>query len=298
MRIAHLIMVHKNPNQLIRLIKRLQHPNADIYIHVDTKSDIEDFKHVLTLNHASFINNRVNCNWGGNSLLIGITTALNEVLSYNKGYGFINLISAQDYPLRSSEELYQYFKKNIGNNFISYEPADSIWWKKARGRYEKYHFTDLNFPGKYFVERIANKFLPTRKFPMPVELYGGCKSTWWTITEECAKHITEQLRHNHKLQNFIKYCWGTDEFVLTTLIMNSPFANKTNEDNMRYIDWSEKNAHPKLLDNNDFDAIKNSEMLFARKFEMDEPVLDRIDKELLNYGLNPQPDTFIQKSDS
>ncbi|MEQ7799523.1 beta-1,6-N-acetylglucosaminyltransferase [Pedobacter sp. ASV1-7] len=284
MRIAHLIMIHKDPNQTIRLIKRLQHPNADFYIHVDAKSNIEDFKDVVFADQITFINNRINCNWGGNSLLIGIATALHEVTAQNKGYDFINLLSAQDYPLKSSEELHQYFSEHIGQNFVSYEAADSFWWKKAKRRYEKYHFTDFNFPGKYFVERMANKFLPTRKFPLPIELYGGCKSTWWTISEACAKYITEQLRNDDKLQNFIKYCWGTDEFILTTLIMNSPFATMTIGDNMRYINWSEGKAHPKLLDNTDFETMKNSQMLFARKFEMDASILDRIDTELLGYS--------------
>lgn len=281
MRIAHLIMVHKNPNQVIRLIERLHHPNADFYIHLDAKSNIEDFKKVSSLNQVSFISNRINCNWGGNSLLIGILTSLNEILSYGKYYDFINLLSAQDYPLKSAEEIHKYFENNIGRNFVHYESADSLWLKKAKQRYEKYHFTDLNFPGKYFIERIANKFLPVREFPVPVKLFGGCKSTWWTITAECALHIKEEFWNNNKLQKFLKYCWGTDEFVLTTLIMNSPYADMTNSDNLRYIDWSEGNAHPKLLNTSDFETIKKSGMLFARKFEMDEAVLKQIDEELL-----------------
>lgn len=284
MRIAHIIMAHKNPDQLIRLIKRLHHPDAQFYVHIDLKSPIEDFRSIMKINQVSFINNRINCNWGGNSLLTGIIASMNEVLSLKKGYSFINLLSAQDYPILPPNDLHNYLNNNLNSNFISYEPENSDWWKLATARYEKYHLTDLNFIGKYAVERIINKLLPNRKFPIPVKLYGGCKSTWWTITEDCARYVSTQLGSKTKLNNFLKYCWGTDEFVLTTLVMNSSFAAQSKDDNLRYIDWSEGNAHPKLLNIDDFSAIKASGMFFARKFEMDEDVLDIIDKELL--GIN------------
>ncbi|MBB6502889.1 beta-1,6-N-acetylglucosaminyltransferase [Pedobacter cryoconitis] len=98
MRIAHIIMAHKNPDQLIRLIKRLHHPEADFYIHIDTKSAIEDFNLALSIVRVLFIKNRVNCNWGGNSLFLGIISSMNEVISLKKNYSFLNLLSVQDYP--------------------------------------------------------------------------------------------------------------------------------------------------------------------------------------------------------
>lgn len=281
MRIAHIIMVHKNPDQVIRLIRRLQHTNADFYVHIDAKSNIEEFEAVADLPQVSLIKKRVNCNWGGNSLFIGILTAVREVLSLNKGYSFLNLLSAQDYPLRSAAEIHEYFENNIGYNFISYEPADSKWWQAAVSRYERYHFTDLTFMGKHLAEKMVNIFLPTRRFPLPVTLYGGCKSTWWTISEDCANYISSQLSNNKRLSAFLKYCWGTDEFVLPTLIMNSPYKAKVVDDNLRYIDWSEGNARPKLLGIEDFSAMKESGMLIARKFEIDTLILDKIDQELL-----------------
>ena len=91
MRIAHIIMVHKNPEQLVRLIKRLKHPDADFYVHVDAKFNIDDFKSLSSFEQVFFIKNRVNCNWGGNTLFIGIITAMNEVLSLKKDYSFLNL---------------------------------------------------------------------------------------------------------------------------------------------------------------------------------------------------------------
>lgn len=65
MRVAHLIIVHKNPDQLLRLVKRLQHSNFDLFIHVDRKVPLEQFMFIKSEADLSFIKNRVTCQWGG-----------------------------------------------------------------------------------------------------------------------------------------------------------------------------------------------------------------------------------------
>lgn len=281
MRVAHIIMAHKNPDQLLRMITKLDHPGFDFYVHIDNKILLDSFKAIFELANVRPIKKRINCNWGGNSLLTAVTSALNEVLSTGINYDFVNLLSAQDYPLHSSAHIYNYFEKAKGKNFISFDiSADTTWWKEATSRYEKYHFTDINIKWKYGLQKIVNSVMPSRKFPMYSELYGSSDSTWWTISYECARLVADQLSHNKKLLNFIKYAWGTDEFVVATIIMNSDFRDSVINNNLRYIDWSEGNPHPKLLGIDDFEKIKSSEMLFARKFDalFDEEILDRIDK--------------------
>jgi len=284
MRIAHIIMTHKNPVQLARLIKSLQHKDFDFYIHLDKKISIDDFLFLEKLDQVYFINNRIKCNWGGWSFTQGIINSINEITALNKDYGFINLLSAQDYPISSISDIHSFFKERPGQNFINFANSKSDWWAAAPERYEKYHFTDINFKSKYFFQRIINKILPKRKFPENLELYGGSDSSWWTLSAECAQHVAEVITKNKKLNNFLKYCWGTDEFIIATLVMNSEFKNKTNNNNLRYIDWSEGNAHPKLLGIEDYSKLKSSPMHFARKFdvEFDEIILDKVDSELIS----------------
>lgn len=285
MLIAHVIMAHKNPKQLQRLISKLEHPNFDIYIHIDKKVTIDEFSLIKETKTVKFIKNRVSCNWGGFSFLTAIFGAINEIIDSGIHYDFINLLSAQDYPLASAANVFEFFLANKGTNFISFEPSKNTeWWLEAAARYEKYHFTDINFKGKYLMQGVLNKIAPARKFPLDLELYGSSKSSWWTITGECAAHIDGEFQKNKKLRSFLKYSWGTDEFALATLVMNSPFKNQTVNNNLRYIDFSEGHAHPKTLTVEDFEAVKNSEMLYARKFDetLDEKILDLIDEKCIN----------------
>jgi len=285
MRIAHIIMAHKNPGQLNRLIRRLEHPDFDIYIHLDKKIDIADFEHLKSSHRVNFIDNRIKCNWGGWSFTTAIINSMSEVLASNQKYDFINLISAQDYPVYAADELYNFFQDKKGKNFIYFSDKNSEWFKEAFLRYEKYHFTDLKFVGKYFVQQIINKIVPKRKMPDNMQLYGGSNASWWTISADCAAYVVKKVEGNVEFRRFFKYCWGSDEFVITSIIMNSKFKSQCVNNNFRYIDWSAGGGHPKILTTEDFDEIINSGMLFARKFDInqDEEVLNKIDACNLKY---------------
>jgi hypothetical protein len=65
MKKAYLIMVHKNPRQMARLIHSLNHPDVDFFIHVDKKSDAQPFKQISSMKHVNFISDRIDVDWGG-----------------------------------------------------------------------------------------------------------------------------------------------------------------------------------------------------------------------------------------
>lgn len=56
---------------------------------------------------------------------------------------------------------------------------------------------------------------------------------------------------------------------------NSVFSKDMINNNLRYVDWSEGKVNPKTLPMEDAEKLKNSEKLFARKFntEVDNKIL-------------------------
>jgi beta-glucuronosyltransferase len=108
---------------------------------------------------------------------------------------------------------------------------------------------------------------------------------------------------------FIEYCiWGWDNLPRTvlmyyanflsspegyfhTVICNVPeFRNTTVNHDLHFISWDNPpKQHPHYLTLADYDSMVNSNAPFARKFGREEPVLDKIDQELLGR----QPDGFV-----
>lgn len=281
MKIAHLIMAYKNSGQVERMIRAMDHPNFHFYIHLDLKIDIKEFEYLKQIERVTFISNRVLCNWGGFSFVRAIISSLAEILQKKEDYDFINLMSGQDYLIKPAEDLYEHYTKNPGKCFISYDQdPNALWWKDAASRAELYHFTDLNFKGKYFIQSIFNKYLPKRSFPLSIPLYGSSDSSWWTIPSDCAAYIVGFMKNNPRLERFMQYTWGSDEFIIATIIMNSPFKDNVINNNLRFISWESGRPNPRILTDNDFELIKQSDKFYARKFDnrVNVEILDLLDE--------------------
>lgn len=282
MKIAHLILTHAtNPNQLKRLIESLAHPDADIYIHVDLKTDIEQLM-PLASNHVFFIYNRIKVYWGAYSIVQATVNSFYEILASRKKYDYVNLLSGQDYPLKSVEFIHDFFAHNPGKAFMDALLIDSEW-QEALPRLRKYHFVNFRFSGRYALEKTLNLFAPSRK--MPNNLIPVGRSQWFTMTLKHIKYIVEYLQKHPDVQKFFELTWGADEIIFQTILYNSPYREDIVNDSMRYIDWSEGNASPKTFTMQDFQALVDSGKLFARKFnlEVSTELLDELDKAKKKY---------------
>jgi Core-2/I-Branching enzyme len=276
MKIAHLILTHANPHQLKRLVERLAHHDADFYVHVDLKIDINLFFSINSEN-IKFIENRVSVHWGAYSIVQATINSFEEILKTNNKYDYINLLSGQDYPLKSTEAIHHFFENNLGKAFM-HTLSVANEWQEAIPRLTKYHLSNYHFAGKHAVEKLLNILLPSRK--MPNNLVPVGRSQWFTITAEHAQYIVNYLQENKNVKRFFELTWGSDEIVFQTILFNSIYQKDMVNDNLRYIDWSEGKASPKTFTIDDLPTLIDSGKLFARKFNesVDVAILDELDK--------------------
>ncbi len=275
MKIAHLILAHNNPGQLTRLINRLQHPDADIYIHLDLKADIEPFLSLANTANVYLIKKRVKVYWGAYSMVRATLNGFSEILATGKPYDYVNLLSGQDYPIKSIPYIHQFLSDNPDKIFMEYLTEDSEWWKNIKTRVTEYHLTDFPFKGNYNLQTLINKIIPKRKAPDSLKFVG--RSQWLTITIESVKYLIEYIDNYPKVRRYFRLTWGADEIMLQTILYNSPFKESIVNNNLRYIDWSEQSVSPKVLTIDDAEKITSSPCLFARKFDMN------THPEILNY---------------
>lgn len=277
MKLAHLILAHNEPRQLERLVKSLLHPDADIYIHLDKKTDIGLFENLRRLENVFFIKSRIKVYWGSYNILKATLNGFKEIIASGKNYNYLNLLSGQDYPLKSPEYIHNYLNKNPGIAFMNYLLVEPDW-PEALPRIQQYHFTNFKIPGRYILQKIVNKLLPKRSLPDRLIPVG--RSQWFTIPLECVTYIINYWENNTKLRRFIKYTWAPDEFIFQTILYNSEYKNRMVNNDLRYIDWSGGGVSPKMLTMADADSLATSGKLFARKFDInkDVAVLDFIDQ--------------------
>ncbi len=275
MRIAHIILAHKNPRQLQRLIAALDHPSFDFYIHIDKKADDAPFKALFRQKNVFFINKRTKIYWGDWGTIQATLNGFEVIIP--KAYNYINVISAQDFPIKSADYIYKYFFDHKGTEFITCDFIKGDWSDVA-SRIKNYHLINWHIPGKYRLEKLLTKILPPRVFPLDYEIVG--RANWFSLTGEAAQYAVTFLKEHPEVVRYFKYVWGADEFIFSTILYNSHFRERI-ENNLVYVDWSSKDiGHPKMLAQEDFGNLKSSDKLFARKFDMtaDNSILDMLEE--------------------
>jgi hypothetical protein len=283
MRVAHLILTYTDPALTERLISKMHHRNADFYIHVDKKCDINSFLYLRGYANVYFISDRTDLKWAAFSTVLALFKCIKHIVASKIPYSFINLLSGQDYPLKNADEIDNFFQQHTGTEFLSYRDFLNEW-PEGMLRIEKYFFNDYKFTGKYLLEKLLSKVLPKRKLPYDLHPYGN--SMFWMLSPEAALFVVKTVEGDKKLRSFFALCWATDEFVFQTILMNSMYREKIVNNNHRYIDWSAGGPSPKTLDIGDALPLLHSPMLFARKFDLAQhpEIIDFIDKQILTHG--------------
>lgn len=274
--VAHLILVHSRPEQLNRLVKKLLFKDDVVFIHVDLKCNLSDFKSVVyDSSNVFFVQNRVDIKWGGYEMVEATLNGFKEIIHSGLNVDYINLLSGQDYPLKPISQFNKFLLDNPGKAFMQCLNIEKEW-TEALFRIKEYTFNNWKFPGHYRLQQLINFLLPVRKMPEGMVAVG--RSQWFTIALKHAIYIVNRLELNPSLVSFFKLTWAPDEFVFQTLLYNSTFKDDIVGNNLRYIDWSEGGKNPKVLTINDFGKMMDSGNYFARKFNENDAVLDLIDK--------------------
>ncbi|SDQ13960.1 beta-1,6-N-acetylglucosaminyltransferase [Carnobacterium viridans] len=286
---AYLIIAHNEFELLENLVEVLDDERNDIYIHIDLKSKIdENFKKKFVgCKSAVYFIERTTINWGGFSQIqceINLLKAATE-----KTYAYYHLLSGVDFPLKNQDEIHDFFEKNMGKEFIHFNEKDIQKNILARVKFY-YLIQDSSFFTKNKITGMlrnkTNHFFNKFQKLMGIDRMRNSNVTymkganWFSITNDFAEYTVSQEKWISKI--FRNTLCG-DEFFLQTLLYNSQFKenlySKEFNDNylsiMRYIDWEKGN--PYTWRTEDFNRLKNSPYLFARKFSL------KIDNELIYH---------------
>lgn len=278
MKFAILIVTYTSVKQTKRLIDSLNNGDFDFYIHLDKKVDIQTHVELFNMPNVFFIKNRIDIKWAGYTTVEAALSGIRQIAASGIKYDFVNLITGQDYPLKSARYISDFLAANVGREFILCKDFDTEW-EEAKPRVDRYHFTDMaSFKGKYALERLVNAVMPRRKFPLPMKLQG--RETFWSLSLDCAMYVANFLENNPKLTNFLRYTWGSDEFIFQSIIMDSPFKERVVNKNYRYIVWPLVAPRPKVLGVEDYDQLIATDAIFGRKFDIhaDPVIFDMLDK--------------------
>lgn len=269
---AFLIMAHKGDETLRTLLRTLDDPRNDIFIHMSSKNIAWDENSVLTsISKARiFPVPRISVTWGGYSQIACELSLLNAAVAMGH-YSYYHLLSGQDLPIKSQDRIHSFFDSCGGKEFVRFENHNRDYRSRIGGH------VIWNASGKNKsqvllrkVDGLLARLLQCYRKPAKgLKLMKG--DNWFSITDKLARYIVE----NASLIRSV--FWDSmcgDELFLQTFAWNAgkrfDFYRMPGEENadgiMRMIDWGEDES-PRVFSMDDLDSIRDSKMMFARKFD-------------------------------
>jgi hypothetical protein len=236
MNLAYIIVAYTDEKNLRRLIGSL-HPNADFYIHIDSKVDISPFIEELSgFDNVTFCPNRYFTNWGSFAQVLSQKELLRCVIESNKNYDRVISLSGTDYPIWSNKLMTEELERNKDKQYLIGVIINRDSMQHLKDQVIVYHFfRDIRlrrvslkkmFSGS---ARLLMKTLPLRKKTKVVinsklvDVYKG--ADLWNLTFDCAKYVYEVMCTEKKMMQYFKTAFAPSEFVTHTIVFNSKFAD-------------------------------------------------------------------------
>lgn len=277
------MLAHKNIEQLDRLLSRLS-KNFDIYLHLDKKWTIDEnyFKKYSNV----YLTKRYTINWGSYQQVQADAELFFD--AYKRDYDYYLLLSGQDLPIKSNQSIIDFLENNKEYSFVDYEAfPKKAWVKDFNGGFTRVNYyygfdfkrNSLGFVLKKLLAavRIIQKVTGLKRKLQPVKYYGGWN--WVNLNRSAMTHIINFLNTNPSFLKSFKYTLCGDEVWIQTALMNSNRDEiKVINKELRYTDWRGCLENPKVLTMEHLEELKESQDLFARKFDpdVDNAIIDRM----------------------
>lgn len=290
MRFAYLIIAHNEPQLFRTLVRLLDDPRNDIFVHVDKRADIGSFKQVETkYSGLYFIDSQV-VNWGGVSQ-VACELALFEAASARGRYGYYHLLSGVDLPLKTQDEIHDEIDRDCRVEYISqvtdaYNRADIdlktsvyyLFYEHLRPRPRSF-FSWCLCRSTYALAKIQRLVGIRRRFGFEIRKGGN----WISVTDALCRFL---VSNKEKIIKTFRYTSCPDELFVPTFIAGTEFEARvfkpagSGNPCMRKIDW--ERGSPYTWTSADFDELVSSGCWFARKFSSaDMGLVRRIEEYLL-----------------
>lgn len=285
---AFLIIVHKQPSLLRRILQILEKTNHYFYIHVDAKvENYNEFTEVTKdIANVHFTKKRISVFWAGFNMVKAELALLEEAKQSPVHFSHYHLISGSDYPLRSNEQFDDFFENNPDSYMCyNYEQDMEKWEPIYNDKANRYYNWDHHGIIGRAIIRIGNSRLGPHLLPLkPIENFAGGWQ-WFSWSDNVVNFVLDYIKKNPRYLKRFKYTGSPDEHFFTTMLASHLEKLKINKHfPLRYISWEpyreiEQKHRPYDMNEDDYDRIINSAAFFCRKVEeqTSAKLLDMID---------------------
>jgi hypothetical protein len=316
MRVAFLLLNHRQPEQLVRLLGTLrsQLPDSPIVVHHDVYG--EEFPGTLieSIDNVHLLTSGKRVIWGDHGLAEVYCWSLAWMFEHLE-FNWVVLLSAQDYPIKPLAGLADDLARGGADAVFQASPISQLpnTFERINSHHRYlYQYQSARAGRRGPRSRGVRAFLRQRtrslvaalntaqplfnfyRLPdgMPYRLGWRARKTpfssswpcwkgssWFALSRKALEYALNYMA-DHPV--YVGYCSRTmhsDESMVATIVCNSPSLRVANRD-VTYTRWtSRKSGHPDIFQAADLRELMAVPQYFARKFDIyrDARILDAID---------------------
>lgn len=285
MKYVYGIICHRLTSPLEFLVSEIsKNPDVIILIHIDAKANATPFFDLFSKNEkVHILSKRENVLWGGYSQ---IQATLN-LLAYAKNfdYQYFTFLSGDDIPLQKIENYHNFLKNNPYEYLdIEFKPDHNIY-TRVKNKHPECFFQKHRSKKQIWLCKLFKLMFKLGLYKndltnIPPLIKG---SSWFSLSQDAIQYIFDYLDQHPQYTEVFKTSLCGDEIFFHSILYNSEFKSRIkttgnkSESYVRYIDWFTGPDYPRTLVEEDFTAMKNSGLYFARKVQSD------LSLEMLNH---------------
>lgn len=294
LRLAYIVLAHTDPAHIARLCRKLA-ADADVYVHIEAHSELEPFRApVADLANVRFVEPRLHCRWGSWNAVAATVSLLENALR-GGDYDRIVFLQGLDYPIKPAGEIRAFFEAHRDTEFLracDVTASDDPYFKEMcrvvffRSEEDIFHkvLEKVMQHGKIY---LRSGLVPTETGK--VHAFWG--SAQWALTGACARYVVDFYHSQPTFNKWFRNAFPIDEMYFATVVMNSPFREKTSAGgpepakpglvNWRNLHYFEYPGSIRVYEEKDHEFIGGLQELYIRKVNTAQstPLLDKLDAE-------------------
>lgn len=280
-KIAFLMMVHNNPEQLNCFINQvLQYSESYVYIHVDKKGT-HIIPSILKHNRVHILEEHIDGKWGDYTQIQMVNYLIRYAINDNK-FDYYSLHSGSDLLIKPINELVEFLGKEEKYGYYNCSELPSKWqyggglgrialkWPKMfRVACKKNSI--VRYARSIYGKMYGAGVIKGRHLPEKYSYYGG--DAWFTISHDCAQDYIDFIDSNEDFNELFYNALCSDEIYYVSIFqMCKKDRAVWNHNALRYIDWENRGqklgvGSPNTCDMSFLQEIEQSDAFFARKFD-------------------------------
>jgi hypothetical protein len=290
-RIGYLVVSHRDPEQVLRLVRVLKEtPSSEVVVRHDQRRSALARDEVEAAG-GRLLDDALELEWGGWGQA---EVLLNGIRQFETDW--VLVLSGQDYPVRPLAEVQAYFEATEHDALLgdAWEldladdpgpPRDEFFTRYAYRHYRRP-------PGLGKMPRRFRPVLYTREMPPRLGIRRLTKpfrsvfvsADWLTLSRRAIASVERYVREESRAMRYFRRVAVPSESLFATALMTDAQLS-VGLDHLRFIRFPRPGApHPDTLTSADLPELERSNAFFARKFDLgvDAEVLDALDRHRRN----------------